>query len=457
MAAEPTKKRRRLKTGAERFLSLFMNIRAGEGYNAILLALNIFVLLAGYYLLKTVRESLILAENGAAVKAYSSGVQAVLLALLVPLFGNLASRMNRVKLITSVLSFFVVSLLAFFAASRMGLSTGVVFFIWVGIFNVMAVAQFWAFANDLYSEKDGKRLFPVIGIGGSLGAWLGAVAAKPLITQLGPHALMLITAVFLLLCIVLTQLAHRREGRDQDPAKGLAPLEKGDAFRMVLHDRYLLLIAILMIVLNIVNTSGEFLMSRLVVEAAHNAVSSGAANMAQEKWIGAFYADFYSWVNLLSFLLQTFVVYRIFHYIGVAQALYILPAIAFGSYSLIIAMPVLSVVRLFKIAENSVDYSVQSTARQALFLPTSREAKYKAKQAIDSFFMRLGDVLQAGVVYIGTSNGWSIKTFASINLFLVGIWFAVVFALCREYKRRTTEPSGSVEPDLAAPATEAAT
>ena len=100
---------------------------------------------------------------------------------------------------------------------------------------------------------------------------------------------------------------------------------------MVLQDRYLLLIAFLMIVLNIVNTSGEFLMSRLVVEAAHNAVSSGAANMAQEKWIGAFYADFYSWVNLLSFLLQTFVVYRVFHYIGVAQALYILPAIAFGN------------------------------------------------------------------------------------------------------------------------------
>ena len=262
------------------------------------------------------------------------------------------------------------------------------FFIWVGIFNVMAVAQFWAFANDLYSEKDGKRLFPVIGIGGSLGAWIGAVAAKPLITQLGPYLLMLITAAFLVLCIVLTYLADHREGRERDPKERAAPLAKGDAFRMVLQDRYLLLIAFLMIVLNIVNTSGEFLMSRLVVEAAHNAVSSGAANMAQEKWIGAFYADFYSWVNLLSFLLQTFVVYRVFHYIGVAQALYILPAIAFGSYSLIIAMPVLAVVRLFKIAENSVDYSIQSTARQALFLPTSREAKYKAKQVIDSFFMR---------------------------------------------------------------------
>src|SRR4051812_11943359 len=115
MASERKPKRKLIKTGAERFLSLFIDIRAGEGYNAILLAVNVFILLAGYYLLKTVRESLILAENGAAVKAYSSAVQAVLLAFLVPAFSNLASRMNRVKLITSVMSFFIVCLLGFFA------------------------------------------------------------------------------------------------------------------------------------------------------------------------------------------------------------------------------------------------------------------------------------------------------------------------------------------------------
>src|SRR5205085_1013267 len=119
------------------------------------------------------------------------------------------------------------------------------------------------------------------------------------------------------------------------------------------------------------------LLSRVVTDAAHAAVGNGeAARAAQEKWIGAFYADFFSWVNIISLTLQALVVYRVFHHVGVAKALLILPVIALGSYSLIAILPVLQIVRVFKIFENSVDYSIQKTTWQALFLSTSREAKY---------------------------------------------------------------------------------
>src|SRR5204863_2191242 len=110
---------------------------------------------------------------------------------------------------------------------------------------------------------------------------------------------------------------------------------------------------------------------------------------------------FFSWVNLAGMLLQLFVVSRLFKLFGVRGALFVLPSIALGAYGLVAIAPVLSLVRVAKIFENGTDYSIQNTARQAVFLPTSREAKYKAKAAIDSFFWRAGDVLAATLVFIG--------------------------------------------------------
>jgi AAA family ATP:ADP antiporter len=130
---------------------------------------------------------------------------------------------------------------------------------------------------------------------------------------------------------------------------------------------------------------------------------------------------------------------RIFKYIGVRGALFILPLIAFGSYTLMALLPVFGIVRFAKILENSADYSIQNTARHALFLPTSREAKYKAKQAIDSFFVRLGDLLQAVVVFVGTSLAFGIGRFAVLNLVFVSLALVIVVAIGREYQRRTAE------------------
>src|ERR1051326_8219149 len=333
--------RRRARTVLEKFLSLFVDIRAGEGALVLALALNLFVLLGAYYVLKTARESLILSVHGAAVKTYVAALQSVLLMIAIPVFGSIASRVNRLRLITFVLVFFIANLLMFFAGARIGMDTSIAFFVWVGIFSVMAVAQFWGFANDLFYEQDGKRLFPLVGVGGSLGAVAGAAAAKPLIKLWGPFPLFLLSAALLVVCIGLTAIAHRDaiarpRTAAATPDTGHAPLAASGSFRLVLSDRYLLLLALLMIILNVVNTSGEFLLSRLVTDAAHAAVGSGdAARAAQEKWIGAFYADFFSWVNVISLAMQAFLVYRIFRHIGVAKALLILPAIALGIFSLL--------------------------------------------------------------------------------------------------------------------------
>lgn len=423
---------------ADRLLSLFTKVNPGEAVGALLMASNIFVLLGTYYLLKTVREALILTEGGAEVKSYSSAGQALLLLAVVPAYGALASRVNRVRLIAFVTIFFTSNLALFAALGLAGWKIGVPFFLWVGIFNVLIVAQFWAFANDAYKQDEGKRLFPVIGVGSSLGAIFGAQLAKGLFAQLGPYWVMALAAATLLLSLLITRWANSRvcAACSHQSAITEEPLQKEGGFQLILRSRYLLLIALLILVLNIVNSTGEYVLSKFVVEQAGRMNLTGAARAS---FIGGFYGDFFLWVNVLSFGLQLFVVSRLFKWIGVRGSLFVLPLVALVGYGALLFIPLLSVVRAAKILENSVDYSIQNTTRQALFLPTSREAKYKAKTAIDTFFWRAGDVMQAGLVLVGTALGLSVSAFSAINLTLVLVWVGIAVLLYRQHKLISTE------------------
>jgi AAA family ATP:ADP antiporter len=121
----------------------------------------------------------------------------------------------------------------------------------------------------------------------------------------------------------------------------------------------------------------------------------------------------------------------------------ILPVIALGGYALLAFFPLLSVVRWAKTAENSTDYSLQNTVRNILFLPLTREQKYKAKQVTDAFFWRAGDVLSAAVVFVGTT--WlSMQTthFALLNLVLVAAWLLIAWRIGTRYRQlvRTGRP-----------------
>ena len=173
----------------------------------MILTINLFTLLGAYYLLKTVRESLILAEGGPEVKAYSSAAQAIMLLGVVPLYGWIASHLNRNRLLRWTTLFFASNLLIFYFVGQAGARIGVVYYIWVGIFNVFTVAQLWAFATDLLSQEQGKRLFPLLGVGASAGAVAGARIAGQLIKPLGPYKIMLIAVAALCICAALTRLA----------------------------------------------------------------------------------------------------------------------------------------------------------------------------------------------------------------------------------------------------------
>jgi len=427
------------KGALDRALSIFADVRAGEGVSAVLLATNVFYLLAFYSVLKIVRDALILSEAGAVAASYSSAGQAVLMLAFVPAYGAFASRVNRVWLICGVTLFFASHLLIFALLGTAGVRIGIAFFLWIGVFNMAAVAQFWAFANDLYSTDRGKRLFPLIGIGAALGAVVGSGVTSIVFGEVGPYRLMLLAAAGLLVPVGLTIWVHRRERAtrsDLPAAQVEQPLAGPGGFQLVATDRYLGLIAALVLVFSLVNTLGGFILNSMITAEAASRVAAGAAGgLDQRALIGTMAGTIQTWVNLLAFLLQAFVVSRIFKYVGVRAALFILPVIALGGYSMIALLPLFGIVTWVKILENSTDYSVQNTTRHALFLPTSREAKYKAKQAIDSFFVRAGDMFQAAVVFVGTMFAFGIRGYALVNLALVVAWLVLAVAIAREHRK----------------------
>jgi AAA family ATP:ADP antiporter len=244
-----------------------------------------------------------------------------------------------------------------------------------------------------------------------------------------------------MLALCLTLMANRRaiEHAEADQRDtGQETLGREGGFELIFRDRYLLWIAVLIVLLNVVNTTGQYILNRLIVGEAVLRFGSGASGVvASRQFITAFSGSLMAAVNLVGLLLQLFLTSRIIRWIGIRGSLFVLPAIALVNYSIIAVAPIIAVVGIGKVLENSTDYSLQNTLRQALFLPTSRDAKYKAKAAIDTFFTRTGDVLSAGAVALGQLTALTVSTFAALNVVMTLVWIFVASRIAREHRRRT--------------------
>lgn len=487
----------------DRFLRLFGDVRGGEGLTALLLSLNVFLIFAAYYMIKPLRDGLIISEYSAEVKSYMAPVQILVLTLIVPLYGVLADRLPRRRLINIVTWGFTAFFVAFFFAGQAGLHIGAVFFVFASIFNVMVVAQFWSFANDVYTRKEGERLFPIVQFGASFGAVIGAGVIAIWVRDTGVYVPLLLTAGVLLAQVQITNFIDTRERERREAGKpkaettllltatGMMPAPKTieeleeaaeeerrqqeaakrgetveayeappsglNAFQLVWRTPYLLLICSLVLLLNWVNTNGEYILGHAIEEIAANQLASGAIDAAGESaMVSGFFAGFQMAVNIAGLFLQMFLVSRIVKWIGAGWAVRVLPLISLGAYSLIAFVPVLAVIRSVKIAENATDYSLNNTIRAMLFLPTTREQKYKAKQVSDSFSQRVGDLLSTATVFVCAGLlSLSATAFAMINIALVLVWLVVATAIGRQYAAlvasgqppvvRGTAPAGRFE------------
>jgi ATP:ADP antiporter, AAA family len=185
--------------------------------------------------------------------------------------------------------------------------------------------------------------------------------------------------------------------------------------------------------LNLVNTTGEYVLDRTLLQAA--AAQTAVPAM---RFVAMFKASYFEWVNVVGMLLQLFLVSRVLKLFGVRVALLVLPAVALVGYGTLALAPLLPLIFGAKVAENSLDYSLQNTTRQALFLPTTREAKYKAKAVIDTFLVRAGDVLSAALVWVAQKLTLAPQSIAVFNVAMVVAWAGVAVLLGRRHARLST-------------------
>ena len=280
----------------------------------------------------------------------------------------------------------------------------------------------------------------------------GAQIADQLIEPIGVYELMLVGGAILLGQLALTNYingrrAHRaavQPAATSTPAAAAAAPPKptgANAFALVFRTRYLLLMALMLMMLNWVNSTGEFILGRIVTDAAQRMIADGtAAGLTQGQIIGDFYSKYFTMVNGLGLLMQLFVVSRVVKRFGIPVAVMILPVLSLTAYNVMLFIPLMWAVLSAKVAENATDYSLNNTVRQMLFLPCTPEEKYSAKQAIDSFFFRAGDVLSAVTVFFGSAIvPLGTTGFAAVNVVLAVAWVVLAWQIGRTYRELTAE------------------
>jgi AAA family ATP:ADP antiporter len=439
----------------ERLLGLVTRVRPGEGRAVALFGAHVFLILFAYYIFRAVREGLLLESGAAALGSYATAVIALALMLLVPAYSAARRRWQGARLVNLVIACFAATLFGFWALGAAGVDVGFAFYVWVGIFNVMLLAQFWALAADSFNVKAGQRLFPAIMLAAQLGALLGSQFTQRWSGTLGTGNLLLVGGAMLLLTLTFTTRMHagvpagsRHAGRPRLPERA-HPL---GGFAVVAASRYLVLIALMLVLVNWISSTGDFI-HRSFVKEHFGAIAAASDGAVQARTlITAYMASFFFWMIVVQLSLQLLVVGRLFRRIGVANALLVPAVLSLVGYAAVGFLPLLTTIRLVRIGEQATEYSLTNTLRQALFLPTTPTETYEGKTTIETFFWRFGDLLQAGMVWLGTTwLAMDASGFAALNVLLAAFWVAVAVAIGREYRRLAAQKLRNSAPELTRP------
>ena len=419
-------------------LALGVEVRPGEAAAAALGFAYFFALLAGYYILRPLREEMGIRGG---VENLPWNFTATLLAMVaaVPLYSALVARVPRARAVPLVYRFFLSNLLAFHLLVRFGVAPREVaraFFVWVSVYNLFVVSVFWSFLTDLMTSDQAKRLFGFVAAGGSAGALVGPAAAGLLAGALGAANLLLVSAVLLELS---TRAAlglvrwSRESGASAERAREERPGEAGEAlgggaFRgigLVIRDRYLLGIAAQTLLFTLGSTFLYSHTARLVAAAVPESARRTALFAA---------VDFA--VNLAALATQSLATGAFLTRLGLGAALGLVPALSAVGFVAAAALPGLVFLAAFQALRRALSYAVERPAREVLFTVVTREEKYKSKGFIDTVVYRLGDSgaawLAQGVTSLGIGLGGSMLLGAPFGL--VGL--ALALWLAREERRR---------------------
>jgi ATP:ADP antiporter, AAA family len=394
-----------------------------------------FTLLAGYYVLRPLRDQMGIA-GGVRNLPWLFTATFVTLVIGQPLYGALVARLPRARFIPIVYHFFIANLVLFWLLLTLDIAPVIVarvFFVWVSVFNLFAVAVFWSFMADLFTAEQGKRLFGFIGAGGTAGALLGPLITIGLSVPLGAVNL-LIAAVVLLELAVFCVYRLERVAAPQELAKeGMRVDERpigGSAFAALpelIRSPYLIGVAGWVSLLSFCATIVYFEQANIVAAAVHD-------RDAQTR----IFAGIDLAVGLLSLATQVFATGRVLKRFGTGAAAGALPAIYVVGFAALFLAPTLAVVVTLQIVQRWMNFAIANPARQVFFTVLSREEKYKAKNLIDVVIYRGSDALYGWVFDTLQALGLKLGAIALVALPVAAGWLVLSSVLGRVQERRAT-------------------
>ena len=398
-----------------------------------------FMLLAGYYVLRPLRDQMGIAGG---VKALPWMFTATFVTLLVmqPIYGVLVAKLSRARFIAIVYHFFAANLALFWLLLTLGVAPVVVarvFFVWVSVFSLFAVAVFWSFMADLFDSEQGKRLFGFIGAGGTAGSLLGPVITIGLSAPLGPVNL-LIAAIMLLELAVFC--VHRLE-RASDARQGPRPEPSrvgGSAFAGLAEffgSPYLLGVGAWVSLLSFGATILYLQQANIVAATVHGAD-------AQTR----IFASIDLAVGLLTLATQVFATGQLLNRFGAGVAAGALPAVYVVGFAALALTPSLIVVVVIQIAQRWMNFAIANPARQVFFTVVTREEKYKAKNFIDVVVYRGSDAFYGWMFGSLEALGLKIATIALCAIPVAAGWLVLSSALGRTQVRRAAREVEAAAP-----------
>jgi AAA family ATP:ADP antiporter len=436
----------------KRLLTKIVDVKPDEIRALWLGFILFFVVLAGYYVIRPIRDNI----GATQFENLWWMFTVVLVAMIVAnaLFSMIVARMSRRKFIPIAYRFFILNLIIFFVLMQFmppGKQPWVdgCFFVWVSVFNLFATAVFWGFMTDIFTNEQGKRLFGFIAVGGSLGGMLG-----PLITASLVHRVS--TGVLLLICAGMLEIAAQSirffpaEFRryDSRSAGDAAAAEKPiggkfwDGVTHICKSPYLFGLFLFILLYTLMSTWTYFQQSELT--------KVGFADRAART---AFFAKLDLSVNTLTLLLQIFLTGRLMKFLGVTVTLLIMPVLSLFGFAAMGLMPVLAVLAVFQVARRASTFAFMRPAREVLFTVLRREDKYKAKSFIDTFGYRCGDQFGAWSYGGMQALGFGLSTISYIAVPVVACWCALGVWLGRKQRALA---DAQARRDQAAPLTDIA-
>jgi AAA family ATP:ADP antiporter len=429
----------------QRWLERMVALRPGEGRALAWSFAYFFCLLAGYYVLRPLRDEMGIAGGVRNLQWLFTATFVAMLAA-VPVFGAMVARLPRRRFIPLVYHFFVANIAVFwllltFDAGKVHVAR--VFFVWISVFNLFAVSVFWSFMVDLFASEQGKRLFGFIAAGGSAGALLGPALTVGLAEPLGPVNLLFVAALFLELAVLC---AHRLESSTPQatsapvaaatgPALGARPeytaLGGGwlAGIAMVLRSPYLAGIALWVSLLSLAGTFLYFQQANIVAAASDDPAVRTRIFAAIDLAIG-----------ILTIIVQFLATGRLIARFGVGRAAAALPLV-FGLGFLALAFsPMLLVVIAFQAIQRTANFAIANPAREVLFTVLEREEKYKAKNVIDIVVFRGADALSGWLFAVLRGVGLELSTISLATVPVAGAWLVLALVLGRSQERRARLP-----------------